>query len=113
MDSAGAVAVASRLGIATEAYETARNHWPREGRHILGCFDDETVVVYQAFNRECVPLPPSRSTAVAVDVVGLHVQDWRVCGGAQQVHGRARLRAADDLGEDEFPVDDVQVRVST
>ena len=26
-----------------------KTHWPRDGRHILAQYDDQTVVVYQAF----------------------------------------------------------------
>ncbi len=33
----------------TEIYETQRTNWPAAGRHILAQFDDETIVVYQAY----------------------------------------------------------------
>ena len=33
----------------TEAYRTQNERWPARGRHILAHFDDDTVVVYQAF----------------------------------------------------------------
>lgn len=32
-----------------EPYLAQRARWPREGRHVLAQFDDETVVVYQAY----------------------------------------------------------------
>jgi hypothetical protein len=32
-----------------EPYGEQRNRWPKEGRHILAQFDEETVVVYQAY----------------------------------------------------------------
>ena len=32
-------------------YSEQASHWPKAGRHILGQFDDQTIVVYQAFNR--------------------------------------------------------------
>jgi hypothetical protein len=35
--------------LATEPYPEQVKAWPREGRHILAHFDDETVVVYQAY----------------------------------------------------------------
>ena len=35
----------------TEDYLTQkRQHWPREGKHILAQYDEDTIVVYQAFN---------------------------------------------------------------
>jgi hypothetical protein len=36
----------------TETYAQAKSKWPREGKHILASFDDDTIVVYQAYNRE-------------------------------------------------------------
>ncbi|XP_022085613.1 uncharacterized protein LOC110976553 isoform X2 [Acanthaster planci] len=34
----------------TEPYKTqVQHHWPPSGRHILAQYDDETIVVYQAF----------------------------------------------------------------
>src|SRR5690348_1890104 len=33
----------------TEPYLSQLAHWPREGRHILAQYDDESVVVYQAY----------------------------------------------------------------
>jgi hypothetical protein len=35
-----------------EAYETQTARWPQTGRHILAQFDEETVVVYQAYRKE-------------------------------------------------------------
>lgn len=35
--------------IATEPYTEQLPFWPKKGRHILAQFDDETVVVYQAY----------------------------------------------------------------
>jgi len=32
-------------------YTIQRDGWPPDGRHILASFDDETIVVYQAYNR--------------------------------------------------------------
>lgn len=34
----------------TEAYLSAKDIWPSEGRHIYGQYDDDTIVVYQAYN---------------------------------------------------------------
>ena len=32
-----------------EPYRAQAAAWPAEGRHVLACFDDDTVVVYQAY----------------------------------------------------------------
>jgi uncharacterized protein DUF4291 len=37
--------------LATERYVEQRRRWPSAGRHILAHFDDETIVVYQAYSR--------------------------------------------------------------
>jgi hypothetical protein len=34
----------------TESYETAKQVWPKAGRHVYGQFDEDTIVVYQAYN---------------------------------------------------------------
>lgn len=36
----------------TESYEASRAAAPSEGRHVMAQFDDESVIVYQAFNPE-------------------------------------------------------------
>jgi hypothetical protein len=38
------------MNLTIEAYVEQLPHWPKLGRHILAQFDDETVVVYQAYN---------------------------------------------------------------
>jgi hypothetical protein len=38
------------IKIATELYVEQRNRWPSSGRHILASFDDETILVYQAYS---------------------------------------------------------------
>jgi hypothetical protein len=40
------------MNLTTEPYLTQRARWPRSGRHILGQFDAESVVVYQAYRPE-------------------------------------------------------------
>jgi Domain of unknown function (DUF4291) len=35
--------------LATEPYSEQVKAWPREGRHILAQYDDDTIVVYQAY----------------------------------------------------------------
>jgi hypothetical protein len=35
--------------LALEPHDTQRQRWPRQGRHVLAQFDDETIVVYQAY----------------------------------------------------------------
>jgi hypothetical protein len=37
------------VALVTEPYPKQLKVWPREGRHILAQFDDETVIVYQAY----------------------------------------------------------------
>ncbi len=36
--------------LVTEPYRDQLATWPKDGRHVLAQFDDETVVVYQAYN---------------------------------------------------------------
>ncbi len=36
--------------LVTEPYSEQLNAWPKQGRHILAQFDNQTVVVYQAYN---------------------------------------------------------------
>jgi hypothetical protein len=38
------------ITVPTELYLNQRKHWPSSGRHILACFDDETILVYQAYS---------------------------------------------------------------
>nr|WP_020466968.1 DUF4291 domain-containing protein [Singulisphaera acidiphila] len=38
------------MNLIIEPYLTQKDRWPRLGRHILAQFDDESVVVYQAYN---------------------------------------------------------------
>lgn len=40
------------MKLATEPYRAQVERWPRAGRHILAQFDDESVVVYQAYRPE-------------------------------------------------------------
>lgn len=47
-----------------EPYLAQQPHWPGAGRHILACFDEETVVVYQAFR------PAIAAEAVALQRFG-------------------------------------------
>jgi len=37
------------LNLRTESYLEQRQRWPKSGRHILAQYDDESVVVYQAY----------------------------------------------------------------
>ena len=37
------------MTIPTEAYLEQKRHWPSSGRHILACFDEQTIIVYQAY----------------------------------------------------------------
>jgi hypothetical protein len=37
------------MKLITETYLTQKNRWPRQGRHILAQFDEQSVVVYQAY----------------------------------------------------------------
>src|SRR5207244_1202784 len=38
------------MNLITEAYLAQEARWPKSGRHILAQFDEESVVVYQAYN---------------------------------------------------------------
>ena len=40
------------MNLQTEPYLAQSQSWPREGRHILAQFDDDSVVVYQAYRSE-------------------------------------------------------------
>lgn len=40
------------LPFPTEYYSEQVERWPREGRHILACADDDSVLVYQAYRPE-------------------------------------------------------------
>src|SRR3954453_8895210 len=40
------------MRLQTEPYPEQRQRWPTSGRHILAQFDDESVVVYQAYRPE-------------------------------------------------------------
>ncbi len=39
------------MSLHTEHYSVQAARWPRDGRHILARFDEDSVVVYQAYNR--------------------------------------------------------------
>lgn len=40
------------MNVSTESYVAQHNRWPQAGRHILAQFDDETILVYQAYSEE-------------------------------------------------------------
>src|SRR5690349_2164524 len=40
------------MHLQTELYQHQQTHWPNSGRVILAQFDDDTVVVYQAYSPE-------------------------------------------------------------
>jgi hypothetical protein len=58
--------------LVTEQYDAQRARWPRRGRHILAHFDEETIVVYQAYR-------PS---------IGRWAVDHGRLGGAEFSYGR-------------------------
>jgi Domain of unknown function (DUF4291) len=37
------------MRLVTEAYTEQARLWPQQGRHILAQFDDDTIIVYQAY----------------------------------------------------------------
>ena len=39
------------MKLETQSYREQQEQWPREGRHILAQYDDDEVVVYQAYKR--------------------------------------------------------------
>ena len=40
------------MRLVTEPYREQAERWPRDGRHILAQYDEERVVVYQAYRPE-------------------------------------------------------------
>jgi hypothetical protein len=38
-----------KLSVPTERWVDQQDHWPDSGRHIMACFGEETIVVYQAY----------------------------------------------------------------
>jgi Domain of unknown function (DUF4291) len=38
------------MALITEPYEEQSRRWPKDGRHILAQYDDETILVYQAYS---------------------------------------------------------------
>jgi hypothetical protein len=38
------------MNLPTEQYLDQKKRWPSSGRHVLACFDDETIVVYHAYS---------------------------------------------------------------
>jgi hypothetical protein len=42
----------TRTAMVMEAYPTQVARWPRKGRHVMAQFDDESIVVYQAYRPE-------------------------------------------------------------
>ena len=50
MQMAAYVSTSSQWECKTQLYvEQERNEWPSEGKHVLAQYDDEGVVVYQAY----------------------------------------------------------------
>lgn len=37
------------ITLETELYISQLQRWPKEGRHIMGQFDDNSIIVYQAY----------------------------------------------------------------
>lgn len=42
-------ATVNELRLKTQSYVEQKNEWPESGRHILAQYDDETILVYQAY----------------------------------------------------------------
>ena len=76
------------MTLTTEPYVEQVTIWPREGRHILAQFDDETVIVYQAY----------------APAIGRYAAQHGHFGGDFSY-------STDELGEAELPLDDVPLRV--
>jgi hypothetical protein len=47
------------------SFQAQAARWPASGRHVLAQFDDDSVVVYQAYRRRSGALPPSTATSAA------------------------------------------------
>jgi hypothetical protein len=52
------------LKLATELYAEQVKSWPQDGRHILAHYDDDTIVVYQAYK------PSTRDHSLARSQLG-------------------------------------------
>jgi hypothetical protein len=42
----------STINLATTSYAEQMKGWPKDGQHILAQFDDDTIIVYQAYRAE-------------------------------------------------------------
>jgi len=54
------------MHLITENYQQQRNHWPESGKHIMAQYNDDCVVVYQAYRPE----------------IGLYAEKHQLFGGA-------------------------------
>jgi hypothetical protein len=48
----------------TEPYGQRALGWPTSGRHLMACYDDTTIVVYQAYRPEIADYAVGRSNSV-------------------------------------------------
>nr|CAG8552662.1 12065_t:CDS:2 [Entrophospora candida] len=58
------------ITLETELYITQLQQWPKSGRHIMGQFDDNSIIVYQAYN------PSIANYAVQHQKFGGHDFSW-------------------------------------
>lgn len=91
-----------------EPYVEQLPHWPRGGRHILAQFDDESVVVYQAYRPEIgryaaahgafgagfsfSRMPCGKRPELKLPVIPLGVDTSAMPQGAQAEQARAQAR---------------------
>ena len=74
--------------LATEPYSEQVKAWPDAGRHILAQFDNDSIVVYQAYR----------------PAIGLFAAEHGTFGGDCQL-------LSNELDQTQFPVDDVPLRL--
>ena len=60
------------MKLLTEAYLAQAERWPKAGRHILAQFNDETVVVYQAYRPAIGHFAAQHTGAALAEVGGKH-----------------------------------------
>jgi len=66
----------SRREFLTESYSAAQEAWPSTGKHILAQYDDESVVVYQAYNAQIANYAVEHQTFAECPHYNPHRMTW-------------------------------------
>ena len=61
--------------LVTEPYSEQAKVWPREGRHILAQYDDDTIIVYQAY-RPSIGRYAAEHRASSAGILATHGMSW-------------------------------------